>query len=100
VIRKRGVVVRVRCDENCSLVASARIQLPGTSRSLGVVRTHGRLVANKRTTVRLKLSRSKLRSLRRALGRRRSTLRVRVGVRATDQAGNTAAAERTIRAVR
>jgi hypothetical protein len=99
VVRRRGVVIRVRCDEPCGFLASARISLPGASKSMGLVRKRGSLIAGKSARVKLRLSRSKVRSLRRAL-RRRDSVRVRVTVTAKDRALNTSTVRRSIRATR
>jgi hypothetical protein len=91
VLRRRGVRLRVRCDEPCRFVASGRPS--------GFVRRQGSLPANKWTSFKLKLRRGRASPMRRILSRRRSA-RLRLTVVATDPAGNRATVKRTIRATR
>ena len=84
------VVVTVRCPrEACAATASATIAGVRRSSALAVLR------ANVARTLTLRLSASARRALRRAL-RSHTSLRTRVTVLATDVAGNTTRARRTI----
>ena len=87
-LRLRRVVVRVRCSERCLLRASARTSVPG-------IRPRGALVrlgAGEARTLRILLSRRAVRRLARA-----RSPRVRVALRARDDAGNLATAARVVR---
>lgn len=86
-IRRSGSLpVAVTCDERCRLTPSAQVttalgrRLGGRTIARGTART---LAANRRTTVRLALTRRARAGLR-----RRSTLRTTVRVVAADAAGN------------
>jgi glucose/arabinose dehydrogenase len=90
-LRTGYVRLRVRCDEQCTLRATGRIQISRAHATASALRTRaarGTVVANTRTTLRLRLSRSTRRSVRRALARHRRVF-VRITVRASDAAKNT-----------
>ena len=99
IVRQRGLVLRARCDEACTVRASARISLPGASRSVALRRVTRSLAANARTKLKLKTSRRALRKLRRAL-RTRHRLGARLTVTAADSPGNRTIAKRKLRARR
>jgi hypothetical protein len=99
IVRQRGLVLRVACDEACRVSASARIALPGATRSIALRRVRRSLKAGARTKLRLKTSKRTLGTLRRAF-KRRHRLGVRLTVTATDPSGNRTAAKRKLRARR
>ena len=99
IVRQRGLVLRARCDEACTVRASARIALPGASRSVALRRVTKSLTANVRVRLKLKTSRRALRKLRRAL-RTRHRLGARLTVTAADSPGNRTIAKRKLRARR
>jgi glucose/arabinose dehydrogenase len=92
-LRTGFVSVRVRCDEQCALRATGRILISRTrARSaaspLRTRTARTTVVANTRTTLRLRLSRATRRSVKRALARPHRRVLVRITVRATDAAKN------------
>jgi hypothetical protein len=99
IVRQRGLVLRARCDEACTVRASARIKLPGARRSVALRRVTRSLAANARTRLKLKTSKRALRKLRRAL-RRKDRLGARLTVTAADPSGNRTVAKRKLRARR
>jgi hypothetical protein len=99
IVRQRGLVLRARCDEACTVRASARITLPGASRSVALRRVTRPLAPDVKTKLRLKTSKRTLRTLRHAL-ERRHRLGARLTMTATDSAGNRTIAKRKLRARR
>jgi hypothetical protein len=98
-VRPRGLVLRAACDENCVMAASARLTVPGTSRTVKLRQTRRSLAAGAKTRLKLRTSRTVLKKLRRAF-RHRSRLTARISVTAKDAAGNRSSAKRKIRARR
>jgi glucose/arabinose dehydrogenase len=88
VLRNRGVIVYVRCSENCDLSAGGTLLVRG--RKLLLRRSAVALVANQRTRVRVRL-RPRARRLVRAALVRGGHPRVRLRLRALDAAGNRSA---------
>jgi glucose/arabinose dehydrogenase len=92
------VSVRARCDEQCALRATGRIQIARVRTAASGLATRTArttVVADTRTTLRLRLSRATRRAVRRALSRPHRRVFVRITVRATDAAKN--ARTRTLR---
>jgi hypothetical protein len=99
IVRQRGVRIAVSCDETCGATMRAKVRISG-SRKRYVARTATRqLAANKRVTLKLVISKRARRAVSRAL-RRRHRVKVGVGVRALDAAGNAAVNGKLIRARR
>jgi hypothetical protein len=100
-LRTGYVSLRVRCDEQCTLRATGRVLISRTrarSAAASPLRTRSAtstVVANTRTSLRLRLSRATRRAVKRALSRRHRRADVRISLRATDAAGN--ARRRTLR---
>ena len=100
-LRTGYVSVRVRCDEQCTLRATGRVRISrvrARSSASSPLRTRtapSTVVANTRTTLRLRLSRATRRAVKRALARPRRRAYVRIALRASDTAGN--ARTRTLR---
>ena len=95
VLRLRGVVVHVSCDEDCALRAGATLRIG--RRKLPLRRVQAQLVANRHARLRMPLRPRAQRRLRIAVrsGRRP---KVAVRLRATDAAGNRSALiRRTVR---
>jgi glucose/arabinose dehydrogenase len=93
-LRTGLVSVRVRCDEQCSLRATGRISITRTRarEAASALRTRtakGTVVANTRTTLRLRLSRSTRAAVKRSLARGHRRATVRIALRASDAAKNT-----------
>jgi glucose/arabinose dehydrogenase len=82
-LRGRGLVVRVRCSEACSLRALGRLSL----HKLRLRGARSSIAAHRVKVLRLRPSRAGRAALRRAL-RRRKRVRARVVVRAWDRSGN------------
>jgi glucose/arabinose dehydrogenase len=105
-LRTGYVTIHVRCDELCKVSASGRVLLTKSrSRAAAakVLRTRtarASLVANVRTTLRLKLSTATRRAIKHSLARRGRRATVRISVRATDAAGNARLGVRRVRIVR
>jgi Glucose / Sorbosone dehydrogenase len=81
-VRRRHLRLRVRCNERCRVTAGGRLRGVGPLK-----RARRTLAAERRTTVRVRMSRSRARRLRGAL-RRRGRVITTVTVRARDDAGN------------
>jgi glucose/arabinose dehydrogenase len=100
-LRTGYVSVRVRCDEQCTLRATGRVLISrsrarsAAARALKTRSARATVVANTRTTLRLRLSRATRRTVKRALSRPHRRAFVRISLQATDTAGN--ARQRTLR---
>jgi len=81
-LKRRRLRVALRCDEPCRAAIATRLR-----RVRRLTTRRRSLAANRRTVVRVKLSRGTARRLRRALARR-GFVRLAFTVRATDAAGN------------
>jgi glucose/arabinose dehydrogenase len=78
-LKTRRLLVRMRCSEACRAAIGTRLK-----KVRRLATRHRSLAANKRKTIKLKLSKAVVRKVK-----RRRFVRVRVTVRATDAAGNT-----------
>jgi hypothetical protein len=93
-LRTGYVSVRARCDEQCTLRATGRVLISRTrarSAAASALKTRTArttVVANTRTTLRLRLSRATRRAVKRSLSRPHRRVFVRITVRATDTARN------------
>jgi hypothetical protein len=100
-LRTGYVSLRARCDEQCTLLATGRVLVSRSrARSSAAIPLRTRsakttVVANTRTTLRLRLSRATRRAVKRSLSRPHRRAFVRISLRATDAAGN--ARRRTLR---
>jgi glucose/sorbosone dehydrogenase len=90
-LKKRRLLVRVRCTEVCRATVGTRLL---KVRRLGG--RHRNLTANHRVTIRLKLTKKVTKKLRRRVNRK-GFVRVNVTVRGTDAAGNTRTVHRRAR---
>jgi hypothetical protein len=82
-LKKRRLLVRMRCSEACRAAVGTRLKKVKRLKT-----RHRSLAAGKRATIRLKLSKKVTRKLRKRVNRHRFA-RIGVTVRATDAAGNT-----------
>jgi Glucose / Sorbosone dehydrogenase len=82
-LRTRKLRVAARCNERCAATIGARL-----IKVRRLATRHRDLLANQRTVVTLKLSKSTMKKLRKRL-KHHSFVRIGVTVRATDAAGNT-----------
>ena len=78
-VKKRRLLVRVRATERCRIALGTRLR-----KVRRLATRHRSLAAGKRKTIKLKLSRSLVRKVK-----RHRFVRIQVTVRATDAAGNT-----------
>jgi hypothetical protein len=78
-LKKRRLLVRMRCSEACRVAVGTRLK-----KVRRLATRHCSLAANKRKTIKLRLSKAVVRK-----AKRRRFVRVQVAVRATDAAGNT-----------
>jgi hypothetical protein len=99
VVRQHGVLIALSCDEACGATIRAKVTISG-SRKHYLSRTATRQIgANGRVKLRLVISARARRAVARALRRHRG-VRVNVGVRALDAAGNASVGGKLIRARR
>jgi plastocyanin len=96
VLRQRGVTVAVKSNETATLRARGSVTIPGASRVLRFRSVTKRLNAGIEHKVKLGLSRTALRGVRRAL-QRRVRLTARLSLSARDAGGNIKTAKRKIR---
>ncbi len=88
VLRRRGAVALVRCNEGCSVRAAGVMRIGKRRfRLRSAARNAGSGQATPRVRLKVELKKRSTRALRRAMRRGRRPL-VRVGLRATDGAGN------------
>jgi hypothetical protein len=99
ILRQRGVVIGVGCDEPCTIAASGRLSVPGPARVFKLRPRTRTLAAGSRVRMKLRLTRRARPALRRAL-RRGRRVRARVSVRASDPLGNARSVTKTVRARR
>jgi hypothetical protein len=93
---RRRLFVYAASDEGATLAASGTISIPGAARVLKMGSATRSVAANQRVRFGLKLSRTAVKRIGRAL-RHRLKVRARVTVLARDAAGNVASAGRKIR---
>ena len=96
VLRQRSVAVVVEADEASTVVARGTISVPGSGRTIRLRKASKQVAAGAKVKLALRLSRPKLRSLRRAF-QKRPRLTARVTATGTDQAGNRRSAKRTVK---
>jgi hypothetical protein len=87
VLRRRALLILFRPDEDVRATFRASLSIPGASRSFRLRAVTKNFKANRRVTVRIRVSRNVLRKLRRALRRHRRVIAT-VRVTAVDGAGN------------
>lgn len=95
VLRQRSVAVVVEADEASTVVARGTISVPGSSRIIRLKKASRRVAPGAKAKLVLRLSRPKLRTLRRAF-EERPRLTARVTVTGSDQAGNRRSAKRKL----
>ncbi|MEA2444916.1 MAG: hypothetical protein QOJ12_2208 [Thermoleophilales bacterium] len=94
VLRQKGVVLSIRCNENCGFTASGQLRVAGSSKRYGLRKASKLTSAGSRTRVRLALSSKAAKALRRA---RRGSATITVVAR--DAARNQATRKVSIRAL-
>jgi hypothetical protein len=85
-LRAKAIVVRVTCDQACALTASTRLSVPGASKTFRLKSLKRSLLANRRATLKVKLSTKVIRAARRALAKRK-TVRATVDLRTSNSGG-------------
>jgi hypothetical protein len=95
VLRQKGIVLSIRCDENCGFTASGQLRIAGSRKRYGLRAASNLTTAGRRTRVRLALSSTAAKGLQRA-GRGSAA----ITVVARDAAGNATTARVGIRARR
>ena len=93
-LRSKTLVLRASCDQACTLTASARITIPGASKSYRLKSLKRSLGAGKRVTLRFKLAGKVYKAAKRALAKRK-----RVSATVNLIAKNPAGGQRTSRHV-
>ena len=96
VLRQRSVAVVVEANEASTVVARGTISVPGSSRVIRLKKTSRQLAAGAKVKLELRLSKLKLKTLRRAF-QKRPRLTASVTVTGSDQAGNRRSAKHKIR---
>jgi hypothetical protein len=96
-LRRRGLVVSVRCSERCSLTARGKVKIARRTSKTGTARRT--LAAGERERLRLPLRARLRRAIRRALARRKGVV-ARVTVKARDASGNSRSLTRRILVIR
>jgi plastocyanin len=96
VLRQRSVAVVVEADEASTVVARGMISVPGSNRIIRLKKASKQVAKGAKVKLDLRLSKPKLRSLRRAF-RKRPRLTASVTVTGSDQAGNRRSAKRRIK---
>jgi plastocyanin len=96
VLRQRSVAVVVEADEASTVVARGTISVPGSSRIIRLKTASKQVAAGAEVKLQLRLSKPKLKTLRRAF-QKRPRLTASVTVTGSDQAGNRRSAKRKIR---
>jgi glucose/arabinose dehydrogenase len=87
-LKRHGAVAYVRCNETCAVRAAGVLRIGKRRfRLRGAARTAQAAQATRRVRLKVRLKKRSTRALRRAMRRGRRPL-VRVGLRATDAAGN------------
>ena len=99
VLRQKGFIVAIRCNEACGFTASGKMRVSGSKTRYGLRRSSKLATAGKRVRVRLALSKRGTAVLRRTLARRRRASAT-VTVLARDGSGNQTTRKVSIRARR
>jgi glucose/arabinose dehydrogenase len=99
VLRQKGFVVAVTCNEACGFTATGKMRVSGSRTRYGLKRSSKLANAGQRVRVRLALSKKGTATLRRTLARRRRASAT-VTILARDASGNQAARKVSIRVKR
>jgi Calx-beta domain len=91
-LKAKLLALKARCNEGCKLVAVAKLRIGKRNVTLG--RAKGSAVSGKTAKIKVKLTRKALGKLRKATTRGKA--KVVLSVKATDAAGNRAAASRRV----
>ena len=99
VLKQKGFIVAVRCNEACGFTASGKMRLSGSKKGYALRKSSKLVAGGKRVRVRLGLSKAGTKALRRTLARRRRASAT-VTILASDAAGNQTSRKVSIRARR
>ena len=99
VLRQKGFIVAVKCNEACGFTASGTMRVSGSKKRYGLRKSSKLAAAGQRVRVRLALSKAGTKALRRTLARRRRATAT-VTILASDGAGNQTSRRVSIRAKR
>jgi hypothetical protein len=95
-LRTKALVVKAMCDQACTMSASGRLTVPGASKTYKARTVKRSLTANKRVTLRLKLSTKTIRAAKRAL-KKKKKVRATIDLKATNSAGGQTKSTKKIR---
>ena len=98
-LRTRAIKISVKVSESSAIRVSASVKTSRRGHALRFRRVSRNLAAGKRVTLRLRLSKSSLRKLRRAFRHHRSFI-ANITVTAHDAAGNSGSRRRAVRLLR
>lgn len=98
-LKTKAILVTVLVDEAATVRAGATLNVPGHARVYRLKSLTKKAAANKRVTFKLKLSKSQLKAVKRALRAKKKVVAT-VKVTARDAAGNARSATRKVRAIR
>jgi hypothetical protein len=91
-LKRKRLALSARCDEQCNLVVVAKVKIG--KKKIVLRRAKAIVTSGSTTKIKIKLSKKALGKLRKAT--RRGKAKVFLSVRATDAAGNKAAASRRV----
>jgi hypothetical protein len=92
-LKAKAIMLRASCDQACSLNASARLSVPGASKTYKARSVKRSLAAGKSVTLKLKLSAKTIRAAKAAL-RRHKKVRATVNLTALGPGGSTRSTKR------
>lgn len=98
-LKTKAILVTVLVDEAATVRAGGTLNVPGRARVYRLKSLTKKAAANKRVTFKLKLSKSQLKAVKRALRAKKKVVAT-VKVTARDAAGNARSATRKVRAIR
>ena len=94
-VRSKALMLRAGCDQACTLTASARVTVPGASKVFRLRSVTRSLAANKRVTLKLKLSGKTLRAIKSGL-KKGKRISARVTLTAKTTAGGSGTSRKSI----
>ncbi len=95
VLRQHGIVVEVSADVASTITVGGSISVPGASRTVKFTRLSAKLAAGAQRALKLKLSKSSLKLVKKGLQKHRS-LKAKVIVTVADAAGATVTSHRSV----
>ena len=98
VLKRRNVRAAAACDQACTIFASGSLSVPGAAKSYKLVSTRGSMRAAGNAKLKLRLPRSVLKPLRKALKAHRKVL-APITISATSASGGSTRVQRKVRIV-